>query len=52
MRSLDPEIVLRKTEKGKIEILMEQYQKYSDGESTCLQFVKSLGYKFGEHTNM
>jgi hypothetical protein len=49
---LNPETVLSKTEKGRIECFMEQYQKYSNGKLTCLQFMKYVWYKFGARTDM
>jgi hypothetical protein len=41
-----------KTEKGRIEYLMERYQKYSNGKLTRLQFVMPVWYKFGARMDM
>jgi Ca2+-binding EF-hand superfamily protein len=52
MRSFNSETVLRNTERERIEFLLKQYQQYSNGELTCLQFVKSVVYKFGAQTDI
>ena len=46
MRSTDQAVTASKEEKTRTEFAISQYRKYSSGEITRLEYIKSLGYRF------
>ena len=46
MRSTDQAVTARKEDKTRTEFTISQYRKYSSGEITRLEYIKSLGYRF------
>ena len=46
MRSIDQAVTARKEDKTLTEFAISQYRKYSSGEITRLEYIKSLGYRF------
>ena len=46
------ERAIRKAEREKHSYMMEQFRRFTNGECTRLNFVKSMGYKFSANTNL
>ena len=52
MRSTDQVVTARKEDKTQTEFGSSQYRKYSSGEITRLEYIKSLGYRFMPRMDM
>ena len=52
MRSTDQTVTARKEDKTRTEFAISQYRKYSSGETTRFEYIKSLGYRFMARMDM
>jgi hypothetical protein len=49
IRTLHQPAVVRRSEMDKLTFLMEQYAKYQNGETDRHQYIKAIGYTFGQN---
>ena len=52
IRSLSTCAPVRKADRERIESVVEMFRKYSQGEISRLEFLKSVGYKFSARTDL
>ena len=52
MRTLSIKAPVRKNEKEKMDFVVEQYTKHTNGELSTVDVVRSVGYKYAARTDI